>query len=510
LTIHSWKCYFPPREIKLILALIIASLCTTACTTKVPDQPQGWQPYPSAMPAETGLPAVRPKTKVLTKFASSSITSMSTDGTITIKANKVIPVRAVGELSSMKTDEPDKLEVGEIIVSAPAPEVPNGFMQKISDITYDANGDAIIKTTQATLVEVIAGSDLTPEQLKSKTVSVPVEMMLQRTTRGGQPRWEILPYDSGLQCVGSPQNFAGGFVTAQACVRVAFWIDVRIDIGWWWIFPYLSGFGSSANGMAEVLASVKAGATASVGAGASMPINQTIKLADLNSSATMQTSAAPIVFWLGPIPVVITPRLALSLGVRGNLFLNASASVGIRSTIPDFWVPLGTKNNPVSFGFYCTTGVSCNAINTFKESMDVASYLFSNWQIPSNPIQLNASASLGAYAALQAFVDLSAGVYLYGVAGLSAGVTGYVGPEVSFSASVSASSNLSSFELNPVQTRLSAGIYAGLDGYLDAGVDILGYSFGTRLLGGAIIPRTFLGGIAPMCWTGATRQPTCQ
>jgi hypothetical protein len=435
---------------------------------------------------------------------------MSADGTITLKANTVAPVRTTGDLGSMKTDEPDKLEVGEIIVSAPTPEVPNGFMQKISDVEYDADGNAIIKTTQATLMEVIAGSDLTEEQLKSKTVSVPVQMMLRKTTRDRQPRWEILPYDSGLQCAGTPQNFAGGFVNAQACVRVAFWIDVRIDIGWWWIFPYLSGFGASANGMAEILASVKAGATASASVGGSMPLNQTIKLADLNSSATLQTSAAPIVFFIGPIPVVITPQLALSLGIRGNLFMNANANVGIKSTIPDFWVPLGTKNNPVSFGFYCTVGVSCNAINTFKESMDVASYLFSNWQMPSNPIQLNASASLSAYSALQAFMDLSAGVYLYGVAGLSAGVTGYVGPEVSFSASVSASSNLSSFELNPVQTRLSAGIYAGLDGYLDAGVDILGFKFGSRILGGSIIPRTQLAGIAPMCWTGTTRQLNCQ
>jgi hypothetical protein len=496
-------------NIKLIFTSIIVSLFASACTTEVPDKPQGWQPYPSAVPAETGLPAVRPKTKVLTKFASESITSMSADGTITIKANKVAPVRAASDLGTMKTDEPDKLEAGEIIVSAPTPEVPNGFMQKISDVTYDADGNAIIKTTQATLTEVIAGSDLTQEQLKSKTVSVPVQMMLRKTTKDRQPRWEILPYDSGLQCAGTPQNFAGGFVTAQACVRVAFWIDVRIDIGWWWIFPYLSGFGSSANGMAEVLASVKAGATASASAGGSIPLNQNIKLADLNSSATLQTSAAPIVFFIGPIPVVITPQLALSLGVRGSLSMFANASVGIKSTIPDFWVPLGTKNNPVSFGFYCTVGVGCNAINTFKESMDVASYLYSNWQLPSNPFQLNASASVGATLDLKAFMDLSAGVYLYGVAGLSAGVNGYVGPEASISASVSASSNLSSFEFNPVQTRLSAGVYAGLDGYLDAGINILGFGFQSRLLGGSIIPRTFLGGISPMCWTGTTRQLSC-
>jgi hypothetical protein len=163
----------------------------------------------------------------------------------------------------------------------------------------------------------------------------------------------------------------------------------------------------------------------------------------------------------------------------------------------------------VSFGFYCTVGVGCNAINTFKESMDVASYLYSNWQLPSNPFQLNASASVGATLDLKAFMDLSAGVYLYGVAGLSAGVNGYVGPEASISASVSASSNLSSFEFNPVQTRLSAGVYAGLDGYLDAGINILGFGFQSRLLGGSIIPRTFLGGISPMCWTGTTRQLSC-
>jgi hypothetical protein len=154
---------------KLILASLILSLLASACTTEVPDTPQGWQPYPSAAPVETGLPAVRPKTKVLTKFASESITSMSADGTITLKANKVSPVRAASDLGTMKTDEPDKLEAGEIIVSAPTPEVPNGFMQKISDVTYDADGNAIIKTTQATLTEVIAGSDLTQEQLKSKT-----------------------------------------------------------------------------------------------------------------------------------------------------------------------------------------------------------------------------------------------------------------------------------------------------------------------------------------------------
>jgi hypothetical protein len=201
--------------------------------------------------------------------------------------------------------------------------------------------------------------------------------------------------------------------------------------------------------------------------------------------------------------------LAFTLGVRGGLYMYASANVGVKSTIPDFWVPFGTQNNPLSYGFYCKVGVSCEPINTFKETLDVASYLLSSWKMPSNPFQLNASASVGANLDIKAFMDLSAGVYLYGVAGLSAGVTGYVGPEASISASVSASSNFSSFELNPVQTRLSAGVYAGLDGYLEAGVDILGFRLNHRLLSGAIIPRTMLGGITPICWSGFTQQASC-
>lgn len=46
---------------KLILVLMIFSIIASACTTEVPDKPQGWQPYPSAAPVETGLPAVRTK-----------------------------------------------------------------------------------------------------------------------------------------------------------------------------------------------------------------------------------------------------------------------------------------------------------------------------------------------------------------------------------------------------------------------------------------------------------------
>ncbi len=113
---------------RLVLMIPLVGVALMACNqtmieTSTTDQSQ----YPEVPPAYTGLPAVRPKTKVLTQFAAAGVTDYQANGVITYNASRPVPVRTQS-LGEVKTDEPEEVVIGTILVSPPTEAAPYGFL----------------------------------------------------------------------------------------------------------------------------------------------------------------------------------------------------------------------------------------------------------------------------------------------------------------------------------------------------------------------------------------------
>ncbi len=506
-----------------LLTLVVSSLifvlaaCSSGGTPVTENQDS--ENYPSVPPAYTGLPANRPVTKVLTTFAQGTIERFSEDGELVINTSIVPPLRVQGELSKLKVDEVAKVAPGTVIVSPPTEKAPYGVLRKIKSVTKNPNGTTTVETTNATLAEAIAGSNLKPGDVKKSSFSMPVEMSMIAVPKNGvvveqklpdhltpemakqlAPQWDFFPIGTpDSSCPADVQvplpPLPVGTANQHNCIQVKLWMTVNIDIGWWFIFPYLQGFGAWANGFAKV----ETGLTLNLNA----PIGQIdpIKLPS-PVQTLVDTPADVFVFWIGPIPVVIIPKVIVKTGLRGSLSLNASGGVSLNSSIPNVSFNLGDKENPVQYGFYCGNTVTngnwgCRSVNNTAEKVNALRQQFTSWNPASNPLQLSASVSFSTTLSYEAYLSLQAGIYLYGVVGLAASLDPYVGPKITAGVEYNSQNN------QPL-TRFTAGVYAGAKGYISAGIDLLGIQ-----LSGDIIPPTDL--VPPIsvlsefrkCWRGA-------
>lgn len=474
--------------------------------------------YPFTPPAYTGLPAKRPATKVLTDFAQKTIKDFSIDGKLTIDTRAVPPLRKQGELGTMSVDEVDQVEPGTVIVSPPTDKAPYGVLRKVDSITENPDGTATVETSPATLAEAIAGSDLKPEDIQQTSYTVPVNVSVLAVPKAGAPQnltlpdyltpesaqqlapqWDFFPVDGGRCETPPPAAMPLGIVNRSACIQLKLWMTVNVDIGWWFIFPYLKGFGAWANGWARVETSIAYNVQAP-------GLSQTVNLPGV-SQTFLDTTGGVGVFWIGPIPVVVTPKVILQGGLSGTLSIQGNAGVAVSSSIPNVSFNLGTEQSPVQYGFYCGNTVAngywgCKPVNNVAEKVEALRQQFTAWNPYSNPLALSGTASITTTLRYRANLSVQAGVYLYGTVGLAAALEPYAGPKIT------AGVEYNIQDPNQPVTRLRAGIYGGLDGRVMAGVNILGVSLsGDVIPQGAIVPETPLLPEFSRCWRGVGLTP---
>lgn len=478
----------------LLFALCLAGTALLASCGNTPTETDSSADYPSTPPAFTGLPANRPHTKVLTQFAANAVQSFGTDGRIVFDTKRSRPLRAAGELHRAKTDSPDTQAVGTILVSPPTAEAPYGFLRRITKVTTASDGSAVIETTEASLQEAIAGADIKPEEVTKSSIQVPVEVTLARTPKtpsnthvlperlplsiaannGVKPRFDI-------PIAESPSNYCkdeskplgmGATLNQSACVKVKLWATVDVNIGWWWIFPYLQGFGARLNGFAN--ASLDADvSTLNITA---TPVK--IQLPGQFDYTLVSTDFGTIAFWVGPIPVVITPQLKVSVGFgEGELALQGSASATIKSSIPSFDFSFGTAEKPVQFGFYCGNTIDngnwgCIGINNVNEKLEDLRSQFSSWKPFSNPLSGSTAIGVNFDLSYRGKVGLEAGLYLYGALGLSAVVEPYIKPQIRIDVKFPGIPSATN-----ARTEVYGGINGGVTGQIKAGVHLLFINF---------------------------------
>jgi hypothetical protein len=481
------------KSLLFALCLVGATLLAS-CGNTVPTETDSSTPadYPSVPPAFTGLPTSRPHTKVLTQFAASAVQSFGDDGRIVFDTKRSRPTRAKGELHRVKTDNPDAQAVGTILISPPTIEAPYGFLRRITQITTAPDGSSIIETSEATLQEAIAGADLKQSEVKSSSIRVPVEATLVPTKAlmSNQTFAEHLSSNTSsnpvkprfdIPIAESPSNYCkneskplgmGATLNQSACVKVKLWATVDVNIGWWWIFPYLQGFGARLNGFAN--ASLDADVnTLNITA---TPV--TIKLPGELNYTLVSTNFGIVTFWIGPIPVVITPQIKVSVGFgEGQLALKGTASATIKSSIPSFDFSFGTAEKPVQFGFYCGNTIDngnwgCMGINNVNEKLEDLRSQFSSWKPFSSPLTGSTEIGVNFDLSYRGKVGLEAGLYLYDALGLSAVVEPYIKPQIKIDVKFPGIPSTAN-----ARTEVYGGINGGVTGQIKAGVHLLFINF---------------------------------
>jgi hypothetical protein len=482
--------------------------------------------YPSTPPAFTGLPAKRPTTKVLTEFAANAVSSFSTDGRIVFDSKRSRPNRTAGELIRAKTDAPDTQAVGTILVSPPTEEAPYGFLRRIDKITTAPDGSSVIETSEASLQEAIAGVDIKPEQTAKKVVRVPIDVtlaptrsgldtrqlmpqFLPRPTRevnGVKPRFNVPIIEDPNPPEGRPvykcqiQNtpvVGGSKLEQSACITIRLWATVDIDVGWWWWFPYLRGFGARLNGYAGLnmntnLISMQIENSFST----PLPGNFHYDLVNIHPGV--------VTFFIGPIPIVIAPQLGVGVNLgEGQLLLRATASTIMSSSLPAFYLSLGSDDSPLQFGFSCGNTLDngnwgCAGINNIGEEFGKMRSRLAAWNPLSSPLSINTSAQLDFQASYTGKLSLTAGIYLYGVLGMSAAIEPYIRPQINMNIMIPSLPSGAN-----TRTELYGGINGGVKTSISMGLHFLFINFDKPIYETPLVPDQSIVTFVKKCWTAA-------
>ena len=236
----------------------------------------------------------------------------------------------------------DALEVDDVLVAEPSPAAPYGFLRSVVAIEREG-GEVVLDTVQANLTDavhqgaLVAEGELTADDLLEPTVYV-----------DGVRAYAVAPGEGVERHVGFGRSF--GFVVeffdevvldvgegadAQVRVRGEIGFDagygVDLDLRACWAFPpvCLKKF--------EAKVGVEQGVALELTGSATGSLGREVKVADFPFK--------PFTFWIGPVPVVVVPRIDVYVGATGTVSLSfeygfaqtAMAQVGARWTPSNKW-----------------------------------------------------------------------------------------------------------------------------------------------------------------------------
>jgi hypothetical protein len=456
----------------LSLACLIGFAACGQIPQVVPVATNSWD-YPSKPPAYTGLPDKRPMTRVLDQTTSQKIISFTPNKAIKF-TNSSLTFQPMG---TPNVPFDSKIFPGMILVSAPAPTIPYGLLQKVVSVTTNPDNTMTLETTEASLAEAIAGADIKPSDVQATHFRVPVDVMLAPSDSSkmmpsslydlklpkAQPQG--LTYDLvNERNVCQPKNpKIDNVVSASmnSCVSLRIWVDVRIDIGWWLFVPYLNGFGATMNGFQSW--SLSSNITLGPSVSKQWPFP-----GDGDSLQLINYNPTPITFFIGPIPIVITPNLSLSINTQGEIRVNASLNSVFESSLLKFGIGLGSENSPLQYGFFCNWS-NCVGINNLEQKFDQFRQSLQNWQPTAQPLFNNLAYSTGLKIFYRGNVNIDAGLFLYGFLGFTAGINPYIEPSLDVTGTYISSSQVPAF----VETKLMGAVTAGVNGTIKVNLKLV-------------------------------------
>jgi hypothetical protein len=351
-------------------------------------------------PSAPLLPAIIPRTtKVADADTRAALTAFEADGTLRFS-------RSTAVLSA--------LAAGDVIVSEPAAAARHGFLRRVVAVDR-SGGTVVVSTTGATLTDAIdqgelrAVRELTPAMLSA---SDPIIWPMApgapglRGAQGPPAVWRpplLLAADGDYPFFVRIDASLGDNIKAQGFLGFGLSVDFQVRIGAKWLPPFVkvehvrAGLGIRQKGSLSLVA----------GAGVRVGSQVTVAIWPFT----------PIVFAIGPVPVVITPVLKIQVGAKGEVM--ASLTYSVAEELP---IAAGLDYNPDDGWRSYSSG------SPVYESNSVAAKVSAAVEVSAGARgELLLYGLAGGFAEINGFLKLDAQVPRYPIWRLSGGVDAFVG-----------------------------------------------------------------------------------
>lgn len=280
-----------PKLIAIPLCLLLLAACT--------------QPPKPVTPT-----VIRPEAKVLDAAARQALKEVRADGTLVFA-----PVAAS---STAQAINPKQFKPGDIIVSEPTPAAPYGLLRKVV-VPADDGGEVTVRTSQAQIGDAIQKGSLRADYTLSAAdleEVVPAQGVQLSAVRSQ----EVKLFDRTISLVvldkDGNDKTTNDRVTAagQISLEAGFKIDLDLDCNYWCLYDNDLDFLGQVK--AKLSTKIKISGEALLGSS----IKKTLPIANLNFKAKT--------FYIGLLPVVITPRIVLELRFDGSVGIKVSYEAG--------------------------------------------------------------------------------------------------------------------------------------------------------------------------------------
>jgi large repetitive protein len=212
-----------------------------------------------------------------------------------------------------------KLKAGKVLVAAPVATAPQGLLDTVNQVSVDSSGNYTVTTSPAALTSVFS-------TLALSSTSNPLTTGGSIFTGAGAGGVRFRPAAAGVRNLGhnskSTISFSpsltlgvnlstgtnGGFVTGEVDIEPNLSLNMSLDHGFAGV-P--DGVGLSASASLKVTDSLRVGIQGSY------------------SHEIGEIDSPPIDIQVGPVPVVIVPKVPIFVNVSGQIGISVSASVTI-------------------------------------------------------------------------------------------------------------------------------------------------------------------------------------
>jgi hypothetical protein len=334
----------------------------------------------------------------LTRTTTQNLASISPDGSVLTFSG------STAQLEALKRDD--------VIVGGVSDKAPDGFLRKVQSVSAEG-GQVVVQTGPARLEDAIeTGSLSVSRELKPGDVregwKLPGVELASLAPLSATEGWYVTLADVLLFDLDGQSSTTDDQIRANGSIAFVPSMDFDLQIGWFQVKKL----------------TLVARATETV----DIRVSGDVQLADVSEEVDVAFFPLnPIPLWIGPVPVILTPILNVSIGLDGT------AHVGIVTGV--------TQQASVEAGVQYVDG-RWNPIHTFNNSFDFI------------PPTITGNLQVEAYGSIQL------AVLIYGVGGPYASLNGYFGLDVN------------------LQRMPPWKLYGGLRCIVGVRAEILGYKLG--------------------------------
>ena len=223
---------------------------------------------------------------------------------------------------SETTPQLERLARGSVLVSEPSEAAPFGYLRRVEAVRSE-DGELILETEHAGLDDAIAQGSLsatlplTPDDLVSSQVLLE-NLTLQTRPGGLSPQAGDLDFElkfnKVLLDIDGDEETKNDQMTLSGKVGLDLFAKVDVDIGW---------FADAEK--VETVFGVTQKAELSFKGFSALKLEKEVKVAELDFGTKT--------FFVGPVPVVMTPSLELVIGVDGDLRATTTLTVSETATL---------------------------------------------------------------------------------------------------------------------------------------------------------------------------------